>query len=120
MIKTIEGVIFGGFSVYPADKDNVIKPGNGCLFSVTHERVFRLKINQDKFGVLPYDDYYFMLGNSEIRLKTGEKKVYSNFGILASAFEAHGFSRSKFLGTDKVNDPEIDSYEFYQIHFEGV
>ena len=33
-----------------------------------------------------YDKYYIIFGNAEIRIKVGENKVFSNFGISNSFF----------------------------------
>lgn len=48
-----------------------------------------------------YDKYYFILGNAEIRLKSQEKKMFSNFGISNSTFDNAGGSKSKFLKVDE-------------------
>jgi hypothetical protein len=41
-----------------------------------------------------YDCFFFILGSADIRLKAGEKKVFSNFGIAISAFDKEGYTRS--------------------------
>ena len=47
------------------------------------------------YGMI-YDKFFLIFGNSQIRIKTGEKekKLFSNFGISASYFNSKG---------DKVN-----------------
>jgi hypothetical protein len=45
-----------------------------------------------------YDRFFLILGNADIRLKAGEKKVFSNFGIATSAFDNEGYTRTSFLG----------------------
>ena len=37
-----------------------------------------------------YDKFFLIYGNAEIRIKYGEKKVYSNFGINNSYFFNRG------------------------------
>lgn len=44
-----------------------------------------------------YDIYYFILGNAEIRLKSQQKKVFSNFGIANSTFDNGADQRTRFL-----------------------
>jgi hypothetical protein len=39
-----------------------------------------------------------IFGNSEIRIKSQEKKVYSNFGISNSYFKSRGFKVETLLG----------------------
>jgi hypothetical protein len=36
---------------------------------------------------MTYDPYYVIFGNAEMRIRTGEKKVFSNFGIQNSYFD---------------------------------
>jgi hypothetical protein len=58
-----------------------------------------------------------ILGNAEIRLKSQEKKVFSNFGIANSTFDTAGDLRTTFLKVKDSgnNDLELRTYEFYQI-----
>ena len=63
-----------------------------------------------------YDDFYFVLGNSELRIKTGEKTLFSNFGIANSCFRARGHKVSTLLGTSD-REVEFESLEFYHIIF---
>jgi hypothetical protein len=42
--------------------------GKGILFSVTKEQVFHVK-NQASMGIMSYDDFFFIFGNSEIRIR---------------------------------------------------
>ena len=70
---------------------------------------------EPKAGVSTYDSYFLIFGNSEIRIRAQEKKVYSNFGITASTFDPEGLSYKEFLGTEGGNEVEIESYEIYQI-----
>ena len=37
-----------------------------------------------------YDPYFLIFGNAELRIKTGEKTVFSNFGIMNSYFNSRG------------------------------
>ena len=37
-----------------------------------------------------FDNYYIIFGNSEVRIKQGEFKVFSNFGINNGFYNASG------------------------------
>jgi hypothetical protein len=36
---------------------------------------------------LVFDKYFLIFGNAEVRLRTGEARVFSNFGIMSSYFD---------------------------------
>ena len=46
---------------------------------------------------MTYDTYYTIFGNAEIRVKAGEKKVFSNFGINNAFFNCKGKKVESFL-----------------------
>ena len=72
-----------------ADKD-------AFLVSIPNKEVFEL-VEPNKKGAT-YDDFYFVLGNSELRVKSGEKTLFSNFGIANSAFKARGHKVNAITG----------------------
>ena len=39
---------------------------------------------------LTYDEYYIIYGNSEIRIKSLETKVFSNFGVKNGFYDSRG------------------------------
>jgi hypothetical protein len=39
---------------------------------------------------ITYDDYYLIFGNSEVRIKSMETKVFSNFGLRSGYFDSRG------------------------------
>jgi len=53
---------------------------DGLIFSLTNRKVFKLKENCSKRAIA-YDDFFLIIGNSEVRLKSQDKKVFSNFAI---------------------------------------
>lgn len=69
---------------------------------------------------MTFDNYYYILGNAEIRLKTQEKKMFSNFGIANSTFDNGKDQRADFLKVRESgnNEQEISSYEFYQLRLD--
>jgi hypothetical protein len=85
------------------------------LFSVTNRLTFKMK-KDPKMPVVSYDDFFFIFGNSEIRLKTQEKKLFSNFAVAASTFDNLSEQKATFLG-ENIIETEGASYEFYQTKF---
>ena len=45
-----------------------------------------------------YDDFFIIFGNSELRIKSLENKVFSNFGINNGYFNNRGHKVDYFLG----------------------
>jgi hypothetical protein len=45
-----------------------------------------------------YDTFFLIIGNSEIKLKNNERKVFSNFGIASSFFNSYGCGVNELLG----------------------
>lgn len=87
---------------------------NGLLFSLTKKEVFEL-VEQNKRAVV-YDEYYVIFGNSELRIKSQETRLYSNFGITS------GYYRSRGLKVDIITnstDKEVPfkNVEIHQIEF---
>jgi hypothetical protein len=48
--------------------------------------------------LVSYDDFFLIFGNSEIRIKTQETKIFSNFGTNSGAFSSHAKKAADFLG----------------------
>jgi hypothetical protein len=119
-VKLTNGTVIGGFTIYPyeQEKNEAAGRGKGFLFSLTLEKVFKQKIDARQ-GVTTYDNFYYIFGNAEIRIRTQEKKVFSNFGIATSTFDADKVSRADFLGVrdNSNNEVDIESYELYQMEF---
>ncbi len=64
--------------------------------SVTNQVVFTLKA--DVTRPITYDDYFLIFGNSELRFKTGENKIFSNLGVNNGYFEANGYTVDILFG----------------------
>jgi len=47
---------------------------------------------------MQYDKYYMLFGNAELRVREGEKKVFSNFGVNNAFYNNRGKKRIDFLG----------------------
>ena len=52
-----------------------------------------------------YDEYYIIYGNSEIRIKSQEELIFSNFGIAHSYFNSNGKKVAVLLAED--NNREV-------------
>ena len=88
----------GGFSCYPLEKIDKEKIrttniGKGFMFNLSLNKRFPLK-KDPKMPVLTYDEFFFLFGNSEVRIKSQEKKMYSNFGVSAAMFDNSNVSRA--------------------------
>jgi hypothetical protein len=116
VLELANGTVLAGFSVFPIDPQRTERPGKGLLMSITDEKVYRVR-EDPKLPVMPFDSYYYILGNAEIRLKSQEKKIFSNFGIANSTFDNGKDLRADFLKVRESanNELEINSYEFYQL-----
>lgn len=89
----LAGFTEGGF------RPKKISDKSGLLFSLTNRKMFVL-VEENKKAIT-YDDYYLIFGNSEIRLKNLEKKIFSNFGISSSYFNNRGETINTLIGDGK-------------------
>ncbi len=85
VIKLVNGYVIGGFSEYAIEKGRIEKPGSGFIFNCNIKKSYNVR-SDARLPVVSYDDYFCLFGNAEIRLKSQEAKVFSNFGIAASTF----------------------------------
>ena len=69
---------------------------DGMLINITSKKVYYLNIANKK--AITYDEFYLIFGNSEIRIKAQENKIFSNFGINSSYYNAKGDKRVDYLG----------------------
>ena len=108
IIKTVTGVVLGGITEYAYKKESSEKPGNGILFNLTAEKVFKLK-NDANSPVAPHDDQFLIFGNSDLRIKAMEERkiLFSNFGRPASIFNADKCTRSEFLRSEGGAEVEM-------------
>ena len=67
---------------------------------------------------ITYDDYYLIFGNSELRVKTLEWRVFSNFGIMNSFYDCRGHRVDALLGEAKEREVGIASLEVYALERE--
>lgn len=87
LIKLKNGWTCGGYSEggfipkHQSDKD-------GLIFSLTMRKFFELKVRNKK--AITYDEFYIIFGNSELRIKSQENKLFSNFGLTSSFYDSKG------------------------------
>ena len=63
--------------------------------SLTNRKVFPLSLGKK---AVSYDKNFLVVGNSEIVIRHGEKKVFSNFGNKNGFFEPNGADVNDLLG----------------------
>jgi hypothetical protein len=67
------------------------------LYSLTLKEKYEPKsANQ---ALVSYDDFFLIFGNSEVRIKSFETKVFSNFGTNCGVFATYGKKSADFLGS---------------------
>lgn len=89
--------MIAGYST-EAFSPNGIKGGLGLILSLWGQMTFEVKQKQ---RAISYDDYYLIFGNSELRLKSLEQKLFSNFGIANSYYDPKGEKVISILGQGK-------------------
>lgn len=88
--------------------------GEGLIISLTRQEVFTLIERRRR--AITYDDYFLIFGNSQVRLRSGQNKVFSNFAISNSYFNPRGKRVSDILGGSiQERELEFQYYEVYQI-----
>lgn len=65
---------------------------------------------------MSYDEYFIVFGNSEIRIKSQELILFSNFGISNACYPSNDDTLENFLGSS-VREVNIEEYEVYRIDF---
>lgn len=110
-MKLPNGFIVGGYydgKIHP----KVVSDKDALLFCVTNRQTYEL-IEANRRGIA-YDEFFFIIGNSELRIKFSDKKFFSNFGINNSFFNTRTHRLVDFTGG---NNREVDftDVEFYEI-----
>lgn len=96
LVKLENGYKIGSFCKTPIEKSKVEKHKDGFLFSLTLQEKYQPKTANQ--ALVSYDDYFLIFGNAQIRIKTLQSKVYSNFGATAGMFATYGKKVVDFLG----------------------
>lgn len=77
---------------------------DGIIMSLNNRKCY-YPLEKNKKATV-YDEYFVIFGNSEIRIKSQEKKVFSNFGLNSSYYKHDGDTVSVLFGGPK-NQREV-------------
>jgi hypothetical protein len=64
-----------------------------------------------------FDKYFLIFGNAEVRVRTGDDKVFSNFGIMSSFFDSRREKVNSLLQDGTNNEVDILNYEIHEVFF---
>jgi hypothetical protein len=100
VVKTKHAIIAGFYPALHTDKETLNK--GGLLVSVgrnTSYTLFEKKSGSSNISIrgMTHDGYYVIYGNAELRVKTGMKTVFSNFGVNNAFYNSRGDKIDKFL-----------------------
>lgn len=105
VVELQNGYKIGGYCRGALERGKPNMSGKGFLFSLSPNVSYLPKKEvRDKQALVTYDDYFLIFGTSELRIKSQELKLFSNFGLQTSLFEARGAKVQEYLG---VNGNEI-------------
>lgn len=90
---------------------------DGLLMSLSKRKTYNLVKPKEK--AIVYDDYYIIFGNAELRIKSSDNIIFSNFGINNSFYHSQGDTVQNFLGEQHGRETPLKSYEIYQIIYEN-
>lgn len=74
----------------------MVSDRDGLIISLTNRKFFTL-VAENKRAII-YDEYYLIFGNSELRIKSLDNKVFSNFAINNSYYASRGEKVTVLLG----------------------
>lgn len=77
------------------------------IISLTSRRVYYPLVKNKR--AVAYDDYFIIFGNSEVRLKSQDKKIFSNFGVNNGYYQNNGDKIDIIFGTS-IRELEMSSY----------
>jgi len=92
----------------------MISDKDGFIFSLTKKEIFE-PVEPNK-RVVCYDDYYVIFGNSELRVKCQECKLFSNFGINSGYFKARGM-KVDIITNSAEREVSFKNVEIHQLEF---
>ncbi len=113
VIKLANGQFLGVFSEGPF-YPKLDSKYDAIILSLSNRRVFS---PLPKHQTITYDEQAVIFGNNDIRLKTCEKKMFSNFGNSNSAYDCEGEKVDVLLGDNHSREAAINGYEFYEVIF---
>lgn len=66
-----------------------------------------------------YNDYYFVYGNSELRFRLNDDKLSNNIGHNYRSFDTGVYRNAEIFTGSNGETAVMESYEFWQVHFEN-
>lgn len=91
IIKTKCATIAGYYPGALTEKETTLDKG-GLIVSVDNNQSYRLQERKNAtdrvYRGMVYDKYFIIFGNSEIRVKSGDRVLFSNFGVNNSYFNS--------------------------------
>jgi hypothetical protein len=113
IVRTASGMFVAGYSESSFNSKESASKG-GMLLSLSNQKSYELL---PKMRALTYDDYYLIFGNSELRIKSLENKVFSNFGMASGYYNRRGDSVDSFLGEGTSREVYLEDYELHEVIF---
>jgi hypothetical protein len=107
LIKLKTGWTCGGYSegaFIPRQHSNK----SGLIFSLTTRECFSLKQANKK--AITYDEFYIIFGNSELRIKSQENKLFSNFALNSSYYDPKSAKIDVITGEEGVREVEMEHF----------
>jgi hypothetical protein len=114
IVKTATGQLIAGYSEDPVTSNAIVPRNNGLLLSLTNQHVFYLHEGRRS---VTYDDYYLIFGNSELRIKSQEQRIFSNFSIANAYFNPKGHKVDVLLGDAGNREVDMEHFEVHQVFF---
>ena len=94
----------------------------GVLLNTSNKEFFEY-VAKENSKAFTYDPRYIIFGNSELKIKTNDKKkiVFSNFGITNSFYETKSKKVVDFLGNilegETERETEFETFEMFSLTF---
>jgi hypothetical protein len=102
VVKTKKAIVAG---FYPGElKDKEMLTKGGLLVSVTNDQsytLFEKKAGMTNIRGMTYDQFFVIYGNAELRIKSGLKTVFSNFGVNNAFYNSRGHKVDRFLNEEE-------------------
>lgn len=124
--KLANGQTIAGYSEPPFKPQTNVDYREGYMFAFKNRKTFTLKkqptskANKTIPKPITYDEYYIIWGNSDIRIRSGNKEIYSNYSTANCSYEEKGNPNAMVsdLFLQQERDAFVEDYELFQVQFE--
>ena len=100
IIKSKKGFLFGAYYSGKMEPEKILNEF-GLLISISNDASYPM-VEPDRnarvIRAIIYDPFYAIFGNAELRVKSGEDFIFSNFGIMNSYFKHNNKRLIDFVG----------------------